>query len=221
MPRKQSVWRGADMAFFDISLDTANELYSWGWRVSLGGAVVTAIGVSLLMWGTRVRDSDFEENIAKLHERAATSEERGHVLEKENLEMRAAMSRVVPRVLSRQFVSLLEGKPKSFAEIVFLGSDQDSHSLSLQLEIALSHNLSWSTARTSVKEMSKSGPTAGAAEWGISIVTNKGNAGLTESAIALGDALVRSLGERITPGLDKSLPDDRVRVVIFPPPNRL
>jgi hypothetical protein len=76
------------MSFFDLSLQTADKFYSWGWRLSVAGAVITAVGVLLLMWGTRVKDQDFEEQVAILHSRAATSEERAAGLEKEAAELR-------------------------------------------------------------------------------------------------------------------------------------
>jgi hypothetical protein len=39
------------MAFWNISLDTANQFYAWGWRASIAGAIITAVAVSFLMWG--------------------------------------------------------------------------------------------------------------------------------------------------------------------------
>jgi hypothetical protein len=62
------------MDLFDVSFDTANQLYAWGWRASVVGAIITMFGVGLLAWGTRVRDHDFEEQIAGLHTKAAVSE---------------------------------------------------------------------------------------------------------------------------------------------------
>ncbi len=69
------------MSFFDLSLDWANRIYAWGWRSSVVGAVITALGVGLLMWGTRVRDRDFEEQVAVLHEKSAAAEERSKILD--------------------------------------------------------------------------------------------------------------------------------------------
>jgi hypothetical protein len=66
-----------------ISLPTANKFYTFGWAASLIGAAITFAGVIFLMWGTRVRDHDFDDNIARLHDRAASSEERAGALEKE------------------------------------------------------------------------------------------------------------------------------------------
>jgi hypothetical protein len=54
--------------FLDISLARANQFYTWGWRASVIGAVITMCGVGLLWLGTRVRDRDFDENIARLHD---------------------------------------------------------------------------------------------------------------------------------------------------------
>jgi len=77
----------------DISLDTANKFYTFGWAASLIGAAITFCGVIFLMWGTRVRDHDFEHNIAILHDRAAASEERSKELDNKNLELAAVLER--------------------------------------------------------------------------------------------------------------------------------
>ena len=69
------------LSLFDISLETANKFYSWGWKASVTGAVITAIGVGLLMWGTRVRDHDFESNMSQLNTDAAKANERAAQLE--------------------------------------------------------------------------------------------------------------------------------------------
>jgi hypothetical protein len=97
------------MALFDVSLDTANELYAWGWRLSLGGAVVTALGVAMLMLGTRVRDHDFEHQVANLNleagqarERAGKLEEKAAELEKESNEAKAAIADANARALEAQ-----------------------------------------------------------------------------------------------------------------------
>jgi hypothetical protein len=80
-------------ALLDISLPTANRFYTWGWAASLVGAAITLIGVLLLMWGTRVRDHDFEGSIAHLHESAASSEERSKELERGNLTLQGRLER--------------------------------------------------------------------------------------------------------------------------------
>ena len=64
-----------------ISLETANKFYTWGWRASLAGAVVTAIGVIFLFWGTHRRDQDFDLQIASLNHETA-------LLQKSNLELK-------------------------------------------------------------------------------------------------------------------------------------
>ena len=69
------------LSLFDISLETANKFYSWGWKASVTGAVITAIGVGLLMCGTRVRDHDFESNMSQLNTDAAKANERAAQLE--------------------------------------------------------------------------------------------------------------------------------------------
>ena len=71
-----------------ISLETANKFYAFGWRASLVGAVITAIGVVFLFWGTRVRDHDFDFQMSGLNREAALSRERADGLEKQNLELK-------------------------------------------------------------------------------------------------------------------------------------
>jgi hypothetical protein len=65
----------------EIPLETANRLYAWGWKASLVGAIITAVGVILLMLGTRVRDRDFESRISKANVEAAHANERAALLE--------------------------------------------------------------------------------------------------------------------------------------------
>src|SRR5579862_8366686 len=81
------------MSLFDLSLDVANRFYSWGWRLSVLGAAITVLGILLLMWGTRVRDQDFEEQVAIIHSRAAISEERAANLEKDAAQLRLDLQR--------------------------------------------------------------------------------------------------------------------------------
>jgi hypothetical protein len=71
------------MSAFNISLETANRLNSIGWWGSLGGAIVTAIAICLLMWGTRVRDRDMEVRLAQMNLTAAQAIERAATLGKD------------------------------------------------------------------------------------------------------------------------------------------
>jgi uncharacterized membrane protein len=93
------------MPFFEISLETANKFYTWGWRASIAGAVITAVGVILLMSGTRVRDHETESQLsraslltAQTSERAAKLEVRAEELSRQNLELEKA---VAPRMLEQ------------------------------------------------------------------------------------------------------------------------
>jgi hypothetical protein len=99
------------MAFFDISLKTANKFYTLGWWGSIVGAIVTAVAVIFLMWGTRVRDHDFESQTSNLNleaaqarERAAKLEERAASLEKEAAEARAEQERLKAGLAARALV---------------------------------------------------------------------------------------------------------------------
>lgn len=81
------------MSFWNISLETANEFYAWGWRASMIGALITFFGIAFLFWGTRVRDHDFEHNMAQLHDRASASDERSKILESNNLDLQRDLER--------------------------------------------------------------------------------------------------------------------------------
>lgn len=97
MPKDEPMF---SLSFLDISLDTANRFYTWGWKASLVGATVTLIGVGLLMWGTRVRDHDFEAKMAQLNINAANAisesanaSERAANVEKQNIELQTILER--------------------------------------------------------------------------------------------------------------------------------
>jgi hypothetical protein len=95
--------------FFDISIDRANQFYTWGWRASVVGAIITMCGVGLLWMGTRVRDHDSELQMANLgseagraRESAGKLEVRAAELEKEAADARAETERLKARVAWRE-----------------------------------------------------------------------------------------------------------------------
>jgi hypothetical protein len=90
--------------FFEITLETANKFYEWGWRASIAGAVITAVGVILLMYGTRVRDRDTESQLisaklvtAQTSEKAAALQVRAEELKGENLKLSAEILQLQTR----------------------------------------------------------------------------------------------------------------------------
>jgi len=95
-------------AFHQISLETANWFYTWGWCASLAGALITLLGIAFLFWGTRVRDHDAEKQFSALNNEASAARERaGHLevrageLEKAAADARAETERVRGLVLWR------------------------------------------------------------------------------------------------------------------------
>jgi hypothetical protein len=76
-----SIKEGTEMSFFDVSLETANKFYVWGWRGSLAGAVVTAVAVVFLMWGTHIRDRDFEAQLASRMPRTISLQQHDLIVE--------------------------------------------------------------------------------------------------------------------------------------------
>jgi hypothetical protein len=49
-----------------IPLDLGNTFYTWGWRASIAGGIVTAIALVCLFLGTRVRDLAAERAVTQL-----------------------------------------------------------------------------------------------------------------------------------------------------------
>jgi hypothetical protein len=108
---------------FDISLEAANQFYTWGWKASFAGAVVTLLGVTLLFWGTRVRDRDFETQMGALNHDAASLHERAAQAELRVAELQKLAG---PRMMNPEaFRKALEGKPKAHVAIWYLPDTSD------------------------------------------------------------------------------------------------
>lgn len=116
-------------SFFHISLETANRFYSLGWKASLFGSFVTLIGVSLLMWGTRVRDHDFESNISRLHTDAAQANERAAQLEND-----AANARKKTALLEVEAEKTKEAVARANEQTAKLKAEAEETSLQLEKE---------------------------------------------------------------------------------------
>src|SRR5271155_1924374 len=119
------------MSLFDVSLETANSLYKWGWRGSIFGAVITALAVASLMWGTRVRDRDFEARMTELNvvagqarERASAADERAAALEKQAAQLRLDLEKErafrEPRTLTQTQQNSVAAKIRAFAGTGFV-----------------------------------------------------------------------------------------------------
>jgi len=108
------------MSLLPFLLDHVNQVYSWGWRFSVTGAIITFIGVSLLMWTTRIKDHRFEVNMSQLDIDAAKANERAA-----NAEVRAAEANLelaklkAPRTLSLEQQDRVVEKLKKFSGTTF------------------------------------------------------------------------------------------------------
>ena len=115
----------------DISLARANEFYTWGWRLSIIGAVVTALGVGLLMWGTRVRDHDFKFRMTALNKEAADA----------RLETAQLSAIVAGRQLTSQNIQDITNDLKGYAGrnlyVASYSGDAEAARLGLQIKAAL------------------------------------------------------------------------------------
>jgi hypothetical protein len=139
-------------SYLNISLETANKLYSWGWKASLIGAAITLIGVTLLMWGTRVRDHDFESKISDTISAAAQANERAATLSKQAAEVQLDLehervqrlkleAQMAPRSLTREqterMVGALKQVPAPVAIIVERQGEQEASRYASMIVIAL------------------------------------------------------------------------------------
>ena len=87
------------------------------------------------MWGTHVRDHDFESQIANLNLEAAKSNERAAEAE---LRLAAITMHLQPRQLPKEtFLNALRGKPKGSAIFLYEDDDPEAFSLAISLQAAL------------------------------------------------------------------------------------
>ena len=125
------------MAFWNISLDTANQFYAWGWRASIAGAIITAVAVFFLMWGTRVRDHDFESQMSRLNLSAAESNERAAKLEKEAQELKFELAKLQPRNITpgqhAMIVSFLQNTDKGPVVVIWKQFDEEAENFAKQI----------------------------------------------------------------------------------------
>jgi hypothetical protein len=111
----------------DVSLETANKFYTFGWAASLIGAAVTFTGVIFLMWGTRVRDHDFESQMSALNVEAASARERAETIK----------AAVAWRELTPELISALEQALSATPGLVNLRyTDGDPESLYLAIQFS-------------------------------------------------------------------------------------
>jgi hypothetical protein len=134
---------------FDISLDRANDFYAWGWRLSVFGAALTMIGIAALWMGTRVRDRDFETQMASVNLASSQALERAGTLERDaaTIRERAATAELRleqlrkdlgPRQLQRDlFIRLITGQPSARVEVMYLQDDPECFGLAQQIFLAL------------------------------------------------------------------------------------
>ncbi|HVL35048.1 MAG TPA: hypothetical protein VM489_05180 [Burkholderiales bacterium] len=142
-------------SFLQVSVETGDRLYAWGWRAAVAGALIMLIGLVLVLWGTRTRERGFEEQVAKLNVSAAQAAERAAELERDldllrrELAMRSQPR--APRVVSGEQATLLgqvlRGQPVHLRVIVVEGdaeAEEYADELTRALRAAGAH-VSWSS----------------------------------------------------------------------------
>lgn len=213
----------------DVSLETANRFYAFGWGASLSGAAITLVGVVFLMWGTRVRDHDFESQMSSLNSEAGAARERAAKLELtlEQVRRQAGVRVFDPAVFSAQLKKF--GKPAK-VEIIYSPAAGDGWFVSWQLRQLLgAAGWGWSTS-----------PITGPADINDPIFSkqlpsvdriNRTGAGivLLESQADMnnlkgpGESLHQAIGQSLgmigmAASLDETLTEGNFRIVIFPKP---
>ena len=134
---------------FDISLDRANDLYTWGWRISVFGAALTMVGIAALWMGTRVRDRDFETQMASVNLASSQALERAGTLERDaaiireraataELKLEQLRKDLGPRQFQRDlFIREITGQPSARVEVMYLQDDPECFGLAQQIWRAL------------------------------------------------------------------------------------
>lgn len=128
------------MAFFEVSLETANRFYTWGWRASIVSAIATAIALVFVYWGGRVRERDAAEQLSTANLSAAQANERAAALEVEAEQARLAQeqlkARLAWRTLSAQQRDTLRNSiinTTGSVRIAYITNDPEATFLAIQL----------------------------------------------------------------------------------------
>jgi hypothetical protein len=115
------------MPFFEISLETANKIYLWGWRASIAGAMITAVGVILLMYGTRVRDRDTESQLSRAHREVAVAQSAAQSARDELAKIKEQnIDRNIPGNIKSEIVTLLREAGPHMVEVGYDGNGDDA-----------------------------------------------------------------------------------------------
>jgi len=139
------------MSWLDVSLETGNRFYTWGWRGSILGAIITAVAVIFLMWGTRVRDHDAELQMDRanaglddarfratsLEDSAKQSTIRQEEFRKANDELKSQIEAIKqPRTLSKdasiQITTALRASGRHTFQIMYVAMDPEAENLASQ-----------------------------------------------------------------------------------------
>lgn len=68
--------------------------YTWGWRASILGALITIVALVFVFFGTRIRDQDFARQMASLNLDASSTRERAADLELKAAEAQQEVERL-------------------------------------------------------------------------------------------------------------------------------
>ncbi len=212
------------MAWFDISLETANEFYSWGWRGSIIGAVITAISVIFLMWGTRIRDFEAEQQMklanygveqanlraSSLEETAKNAQEEQKNLRNSNIKLQEQVDNLrKPRRISEIAVTrlkkiLINSGAHSF-QLIYVGMDPEAQSLAEQLN-SIFISAGWSLIGQVQPQIDLTGPLPVGVQFGV-----KSQQDLPSALIPFIDLMreEKLIGARASVGLAPELPDNQ------------
>jgi hypothetical protein len=141
----------------DVSLERANQLYTWGWRLSVFGALITMLGVASLWLGTRIRDLDSESKLAALNleagqarERAGKLEDRAARVERESADIQARLAwRTLAPEAAEKLKSALGDHP-SAVNIRYTDGDPEALFLAIQFSRVLA-DAHWQVAPGALK----------------------------------------------------------------------
>lgn len=222
------------------ALESAESWLAVFWWAKLVAAGLVALGVAMEFggdWISRPFEKTVEDarklELAELHKQSdeakvetARLSKEAETARKETAQAKLELQRLKnPRSITPDALKAeLENKPKGKAIVLYVKECSDCEWLSFWLVAGLHHS-GWELANsapmplppTAVNSiLSSPAASAGGQPWGVSVVANTNADGSVQSALMW--ALTRLLGENGHGGVDKTLPDGFVRVIVAPRP---
>lgn len=211
------MWPFAGMSLFAATL--IGSIANWALLVCLLGGVIATF---VIVQTADVKEEHWDEDRRHSNERIAELTAQAETARKETAQARLEIQRLKnPRTITPDALEAeLVGKPKGKAAILYVKECSDCEWLAFWLISGLRQS-GWELANSAPMPLPPapinsvpSSPTtsAGGQPWGVSVVANTNADGSAQSALMW--ALTNLLGENGHGGIDKTLSDGLIRVIV-------